>query len=323
MVRRGHRWPKGDLDRGYLEIVSDTGTTATWGDAMVQWDAGSVRALVPPGGPAVKADFAGDVGAVGVGPPGIVARVHSGIDFDAFVTSFIGPDWVGQIAEFELEDGVLHVATEDGRAVDIVMADEGLGPGDVADRGYGWFSEDGVTWVPIPDFPTNVTAIVGVADGFLARSDVMWHSPDGMTWRQIDGLPIEESALLPWEGGALEVGHTGEPLLWTSSGRRSLEVPSTALPFGGRWAPTMSTGLLGLVAVGVSDVSYVSADGAWSRGPMPEEMYLGGGGRRATTRRGRRRGRARDPVVGGAGPLVVAGDPRIGRVLPGASAPVR
>jgi hypothetical protein len=41
----------------------------------------------------------------------------------------------------------------------------------------------------------------------------------------------------------------------------------------------MATGPLGLVAIGVSDVSYVSADGEWGRGPIPEDMYASGGAR--------------------------------------------
>ncbi len=281
--RDGSTWTpvaQGDPDRRYLEVISDRGTMATWEDTVTDWDAGSVRSLVPPEGPSTTSDFAGDIGAVGLGPAGIVARVHSGIDFDAFVTGFIGPDWVGHMTRFEFVDGVLHIATDDGRSVDIDMAAEGLGPGDVADRGYGWFSEDGSDWSLIPDFPSNVMGIVGVADGFIAVSDVLWHSPDGTTWRTIDGPSMGDGELVPWQDGAVGIGQSGELVLWTASGARTL-APSTLLPFGGRGAPAMDAGPLGLVAVGESDVSVVFPDGEWVRAPMPDAMYASSGsGRR-------------------------------------------
>jgi hypothetical protein len=251
---------------------------------VVHWDAGSIRAYVPPGPSATTSDFTGDVGAVGIGPAGIVARVHSGIDFDAFVTSFIGPDWVGQLSRFELVDGVLHIATEDGRSADIDMAAEGLGPGDVSDRGHGWFSADGATWLPIPGFPPNVIDIVGVSDGFIARAiESIWHSADGMTWRQLDGFESTETEFLPWRGGAIEIGasgQAGEPVIWTSSGRRAFTMPTEAFPQAPYGQLSVGTGPLGLVAVGTSDVGYVAGDGSWSRGPMTEEMSASGGGRR-------------------------------------------
>lgn len=256
-----------DPDAGYGDVLTGSGTIATWEDGMIGWDTAIVRSLVPPGAPATKSDFQGPIGAVGIGPAGIVARVHSGIDFDAFVTTFLGPDWVGQIKEFDFTDGVLHIATDDGRAEDIVMADHDLGPGDVADRGYGWYSQDGADWKVIAGFPSNVTDIVGVSDGFIARGESMLHSPDGMTWNEIG--PVAEGSIMAWQDGAMVIDPSEGARLWTNDGPRPLSLPSLG--------PGTAAGALGLVAVGSSDVLFTPNGTEWSFRAMPEAMYASGG----------------------------------------------
>ena len=268
-----------DPDAGYGQVLRGSKTIATWGDGIVGWDAAAVRTVQAPGPPLTKSDFDGAVGAVGIGPAGIVAQVHSGIDVDAFVTTFLGSDWVGQIKEFEFADGVLHIATDDGRSADIVMADHGLGPGDVADRGYGWYSADGVDWSVIPDFPSSVTDIVGVADGMIARGESMWHSPDGLTWNEIG--PDTEGDMLGWHEGALLADSSGRMNLWTAAGARPLPMTAVLRSASGRSHAAVDTGSLGLVSIGTSDVLYTPDGSDWRVEAMPEAMYASGGGGQA------------------------------------------
>ena len=131
-----------------------------------------------------------------------------------------------------------------------------------------------------PDFPANVSDIVGVSDGFVARGESMWHSADGMSWQRVGAVP--EGTMLPWRDGAL-IAAPGERMVrWTAEGGDAL--PMTAgLPVAARDLPPVGTGPLGLVAIGSSDVLFTPDGSTWSLRPMPEAMYDSGGSRRSPT----------------------------------------
>ena len=250
-----------------------------------------VQALRGPDGRVSKAEFEGKLGGAGIGPKGIVVRTHSTLDFDPFITSILGPEWVDRLDVFEFRDGILHITTTDGRSADIVWAEHGLKPGDVADRGFGWYSPDGKRWTPIPDFPQNVGDIVGVPDGFIARGVVlrdgsplgtsMWHSTDGLTWRLLGGPA--DGYVIPWGGSALETDLLNRFAVWTGAGKRELPM-AAELP--ANWTDSdkaIGAGSLGIVVVSEDAILFTPNGVDWSIQPMPDEMARDGGGRRATT----------------------------------------
>jgi hypothetical protein len=277
---------------------------ATWEKDAVSW---MVDSGAPPGDTSapsvvsihrrvddqvVKAEFEGKLGGGGIGPVGIVVRTHSTLDFDPFITSILGPEWAERLDVFEFRDGILHITTTDGRSTDIVWAEHDLKPGDVADRGFGWYSPDGKRWTAIPSFPQNVEDIVGVADGFLARGtdlrdgeplgSSIWHSTDGLTWRTVGG-PADGS-VIPWAGGLLETDLINRFAVWTGAGKRELPM-AAELP--AEWSESdkaIGAGSLGIVVVGSRDAILFTRNGVdWSIQPMPDEMARDGGGRRVTT----------------------------------------
>jgi hypothetical protein len=280
-------------------LLSTSSAIATWGHDTVLWTTGvytsDLRILRPPDEPVTKSDFSGGVGSVGIGPSGIVAHVHSALDFDAFVTSKLGPGWVEHMVSFSYQDGILRITTDDDRSLEIVWADAGFAPGDVADRGFGWYSPDGDQWTPIPGFPANVSEIVGASDGFFARGGAtrcdgcrdtsdgfgMWHSPDGLSWRKID--PAAESwaegTVLPWGQGVLVTDGTGRFDVWTADGRSELPMAAELPPgwtasnasFG---SVSFGSGPFGLVSVNVSahEVLFTPNGVDWSVQAMSAEM---------------------------------------------------
>ncbi len=162
------------------------------------------------------------------------------------------------------------------------------------DRGFGWYSPDGDQWTPIPDFPANVSDIVGVPDGFIARGFdgrcdgcadadpyAMWHSPDGLTWRKIG--PATDGSVLPWGQDVLVVDGTGHFDVWTAEG--SYVLPMAAeLPAG--WTGEFGSGPLGLVSVHSADDSVASGNDKvlftpngvdWTIQPMSAEMGAAAG----------------------------------------------
>lgn len=280
-------------------LLSASSAIATWENDTVLWTSGvytsDLRILRPPDKPITKSDFSGGVGAVGIGPAGIVAHVHSALDFDAFVTSQLGPGWVEHMVSFSFQDGILRITTNDDRALEIVWADQGFAPGDVADRGFRWYSPDGEQWTPIPDFPANVSEIVGAADGFFARGGGtrcdgcrdtpdglgMWYSPDGLSWRSID--PAAEvwadGTVLSWGQGVLVTDGTGHFDVWTAEGTSELPMAAELPPgwtasnasFG---SVSFGSGPFGLVSVKVSahEVLFTPNGVDWSVQPMSAEM---------------------------------------------------
>ncbi|HEY8199216.1 MAG TPA: hypothetical protein VIF44_05555, partial [Candidatus Limnocylindrales bacterium] len=62
----------------------------------------------------------GTLGAVAFGPAGVVARTHSTLDFDAFITTKLGSGWADVLDTFDFTDGVLRITTSDGRSTELV-----------------------------------------------------------------------------------------------------------------------------------------------------------------------------------------------------------
>lgn len=302
----GRAWElldENDPDWDSYSLVSASSAIATWEHDTVLWTSGvytsGLSILSPPDEPVTNPDFSGGVGAAGIGPAGIVAHVHSALDFDAFVTSQLGPGWVEHMVTFSFQDGILRITTNDDRALEIVWAEQGFEPGDVADRGFGWYSPNGDQWRAIPDFPANVSEIVGVSDGFFARGGQvrcdgcadptdpfgMWHSPDGLTWRQI-GPVATDGSVLPWREGVLVTDGARRFDVWTAEGSSELPM-AVELPAG--WGASshaiesgslaVGSGSLGLVLVNIDHHEVlVTPNGVdWSIQPMSTEMAAAAG----------------------------------------------
>ena len=225
----------------------------------------------------------GSLGAVGFGPAGVVARTHSTLDFDAFITTILGSGWAAVLDTFDFTDGVLRITTTDGRATEIVWADQGFEPGDVADRGFGWYSSDDRAWVAIPDFPPNVSEIMGVTDGFLVRAGDrqgtgIWQSSDGLTWRRLGGAG--DGALVPWGDDVIETDGVRRFDRFSAAGKVPLPM-AAGLPAS--WTASekaVGAGPLGLVTLGTTDRTILlTPDGVdWSLQAMPDGMVVAGGG---------------------------------------------
>ena len=253
--------------------------TATWQDRLVGWnipEAGplGLRIARPPDEPIAKS-FEGPVSAVGIGPAGLVVRTHSTLDFDVYLRSLLGD---GSAEDITFEDGILRITTDDGRVLEVDWAAQGFEPGDVADRGLGWYSPDGEEWTPIPDFPDNAESIVGVSDGFILRGGgAMRHSPDGLAWREIGDLVWDYDVVGPWAGGALTVERYGERLdLWDSAGVRELPMSAEIPTRSSDDLSDVSVGPLGIVWFEPGEVLF-SPDGiVWSIAALPDELVQGG-----------------------------------------------
>jgi hypothetical protein len=218
------------------------------------------------------------------------------------------------VKDVTFENGVLQIKLTNRPGLKVVWADEGLEPGDYQDRGFGWYSPDGVQWTamapnddPSPDSGSSLPtggfgSVVGVSDGFIATGAYpdgacpdpdgsctgMWYSADGLTWRFLGtATPIrsrERSLCIRKECH----GVAGDLMTWkggvlatNADGR--LEVwtsgGSTELPMASPSGGTVATGPLGLVSIGDGQV-LVSRDGIDSKvNPMPAEIAdaVGGG----------------------------------------------
>ncbi len=237
-----HALQPGDPDPGYAELLKDE--MVVWQDHVVGWSnpggSGNIagqppttardvlRIIRPPAEPTVTTPFKGRIQSIGIGPKGIVAQVHSHLDWDAWVASKLGDDWVSRYKEVSFKDGILEITMKRGRGLKVVWADQGFELGDFQDAGFGWYSPDGEQWTPMPvptwsrdqdsglGFVTGFGDVVGVSDGFIARGvnpedtcpipagcGDMWHSSDGLTWRNL-GAPargsVEGSVVAAMEG---------------------------------------------------------------------------------------------------------------------------
>jgi hypothetical protein len=316
----------GDAAQGYVNLLR--GSLASWQDSAVGWwnpqeeaqcgnctnqppiTARDVLHIVrPPAAPSSTTPFKGRIESMGIGPRGIVAQVHSDLDWDAWVTRKLGlrtnNDWTCCVREVTFENGVLEIKLSNGPGLKVVWADEGLEPGDYQDRGFGWYSPDGVEWTamapsedPGHDFGSSLPTggfgkVAGMSDGFIATGASpdgacpdpdgpctgMWYSSDGLTWRLLGASPFESQGLLPWKGGVLATDGDGHAQLWTAAG--PAELPIAAQVHG-----TVATGPLGLVSI-ADGQALVSRDGVdYKVSSLP--------------------GQVADPADGGRGSTVVA-----------------
>ena len=320
-----HALQPGDPDPGYAQLLR--GSYATWQDNVAGWwnpqDAGDgrgeitgtpqvtardiLRIVRPPAEPTETTPFKGRIGSIGIGPAGIVARVGSHLDWDAWVASRLGDDWVSHYTGVSFKDGILRIGMDNGPGLRVVWADEGFLPGDYQDSqgtGFAWYSPDGAHWTNIlggvspssnsgPGFPTILETVVGVSDGFIAQGDNpedscrlpdgcsdIWYSPDGVTWRNLGGPEAcsSDCQVLPWKGGALVTDGIKRFDVWTSEGHSELpmaaELPAVSEPRD----LTVGTGPLGLVTVLKDDKKIlVTRGGVDSKiQPMPAEMAAAG-----------------------------------------------
>lgn len=311
-----HALQPGDPDPGYAELLEDS--MVVWQDQVVGWrnpeGSGNIagqppitardvlRIVRPPAEPTVTTPFKGRIESIGIGPKGIVAQVHSHLDWDAWVASKLGDDWVSRYEEVSFKNGILEIKMKRGKGLKVVWADQGFELGDFQDAGFGWYSPDGVQWTPMPTpkwspdqdsglgFVTGFGDVVGVSDGFIARGDDpadtcpipagcgnMWHSSDGLTWRNL-GRParasVQGSVMLPWKGGALVTDGIGRFSYWTSSGYSELPMDANLASPAERQDVSVGTGPLGLVSVMEGDKNVlVTRDGVdWDLRSMPGAM---------------------------------------------------
>ena len=108
-----------------------------------------LRIVRPPAAPTATTPFKGRIESIGIGPAGIVAQVHSHLDWDAWVASKLGAnDWVSRYKGVDFKNGILEITMKpgQGRGLKVVWADQGFEPGDYQDAGFGWYSPDGEQW---------------------------------------------------------------------------------------------------------------------------------------------------------------------------------
>jgi hypothetical protein len=312
----GQDWEalSGDLAQAYLNLLR--GSSASWQDTAVGWfnpeetpeDAPEVAGtppitardvvqfIGPAAVPGSTTPFKGRIESIGIGARGIVAQVHSHLDWDAWVTKKLGlrtnNDWTCCVKDVTFEDGILQIKLSNRPGLKVVWADEGLEPGDYQDRGFGWYSPDGEQWTamvpndnPTPEsgssLPTGAWgSVVGVSDGFIATGTYpmdtcpepdgsctgMWYSADGLTWRLLQ--TTTDVRLVPWRGGALAIDGAGNASFWTSGG-------SAELPMAAQLYETVATGPLGIVSIGDGQV-LVSGDGLdYKVGTIPAQIGHG------------------------------------------------
>jgi hypothetical protein len=296
----------GDTASAYVDLA--TGSAATWQNDVVGWlnpedgpdttapipsNAQHIVTIVrPPAAPITTVPFKGQIESMGIGPRGIVAEVHSALDFDHWVTKKLGlrtnNDWTMHVKSVTFQNGVLEIKLNNRPGLKVVWADQGFEPGDFGDSGFAWYSADGEHWTELPPrgtsefgtgsaLPTGAFGqVVGVSDGFIASGTCanfdlscsgMWHSPDGLTWRF---LGAGGGDLRPWSGGALAIDGNAGFEVWTSGGSSKLPVaadlPHTQLP--------VAVGPLGIVSVSMEDEKvFVSRDGVnFGLSPIPAQM---------------------------------------------------
>ena len=142
-----------------------------------------MQVVHPPAAPTSTTPFKGRIESIGIGPKGIVAEVHSDLDWDAWVTKKLGlrtnNDWTRHVKSVTYKNGVLQIKLNNRPGLKVVWADQGFEPGDYQDRGFGWYSPaDGEHWTEMapsdnPDGEVEladrrIREVVGVSDGFIA-----------------------------------------------------------------------------------------------------------------------------------------------------------
>ncbi|HEX5591267.1 MAG TPA: hypothetical protein VFX65_13330 [Candidatus Limnocylindrales bacterium] len=318
----------GEPDPGYADLLK--GRIVTWEDDVIGWwnpedgpdytnkppvTARDILTIVqPPADPFESTPFDGRIESIGIGPLGIVAHVHSRLNYatevnwDSWVTEKLGlrtnNDWTCCVKDVTFQGGVLDITLTNGPGLHVVWADEGFLPGDYQDRGFGWYSPDGVEWTAIPSdipptldrgdlpaFPTGMGEVVGVSDGFIARGvtpeetctlpdgcSEMWHSADGLTWRNLGHPSAEQDffsgRLLPWQGGALLTDGIGRFDFWTSDGYQALPMAAELPAHPQEDEVVLGTGPFGFVSLRLDRMEIlVTRDGVdWELQPTPSAM---------------------------------------------------
>ena len=190
----------GDDAQGYVDLLR--GSFASWQDSAVGWWNPGRRGRTSPAQPPITArdifrssvlplrplrrrpSRAGSSRSAS-GPTGVVAEVHSDLDWDAWVTRSWVPEQTTRgsthLKSVDYRDGILQIKLDNGPGLKVVWADEGLAPGDYQDKGFGvvqprWRAVDGDPPVRPPlsgDDPTfpmgGFGGVVGVSDGFIAQ----------------------------------------------------------------------------------------------------------------------------------------------------------
>jgi hypothetical protein len=308
-----HVLQPGDPDPGYAKLLqgnfvsSQDDIVAWWNPTDLPGDYPGkppvtgrdvLRILEPPAALSETTPFKGRIESIGVGPLGIVAQVASDLDWDAWVATKLGANWVSHQTSVSFENGILDIGMDNGPGLHVVWADQGFELGDYQGAGFEWFSPDGKQWTAVPavDPTTSETGaaflpgsgdIVGVSDGFIARvatwndtcpngCDVMWHSPDGLSWRKLGlGAPSpSDSALLPWMGGALLTDGATRFELWTAQGASQLATAGDVPVPTGHSGGIANVGPFGLVSILPADEQVIfTRDGVdWKVQPIPDAM---------------------------------------------------
>lgn len=314
----------GDPDPGYADLLGTYATFVSWADDVVGWwnpeegpeVAGKppvtardiLRIVRPPAEPTETSPFKGRIESIGVGPAGIVAFVGSHLDWDAWVATKLGADWVSRYKGVDFKDGILEITMKpgQGRGLKVVWADEGFELGDYMGAGFGWYSPDGVRWTGMAPYLTPEVDgwrgtvpgggdVVGVSDGFIVRGvnpedacplaggcSTMWHSADGLTWRNLGHPEADpdaeaskyETRLVPWKGGALVTDGVGRFTFWTSDGPSEMPMAAEVRAEWKQPQAGFGTGPFGLVTVLKDDGEIlVTHDGVdWDIQPMPAQM---------------------------------------------------
>ena len=129
-ARAGTCRKPGEPDPGYVDLLR--GSLASWQDDAVGWwnpeDGPDItgkppmtardilRIVRPPAAPTVTTPFKGRIESIGIGPAGIVAFVHSHLDWDAWVASSLGTNWVSRYKGVDFKDGILEITMEPDKA---------------------------------------------------------------------------------------------------------------------------------------------------------------------------------------------------------------
>jgi hypothetical protein len=221
------------------------------------------------------------------------------------------------VKDVTFQNGVLQIKLKNRPGLKVEWADEGFEPGDYQDRGFGWYSPDGVHWTEMApngdpghdsgsSLPTGgFGSVVGVSDGFIASGAYpdgtcadpngsctgMWYSSDGLTWRLLGtATQIRQSDKELCIRDACSV-LAGELLPWRGGalaigddGRIDFWTSggSAKLPMAAQVQGTVATGPLGLVSIGEEKV-LVSRDGIdYKISSIPAQMAAATNARRST-----------------------------------------
>ena len=245
-----------------------------------------LQVVDPPAAPTSTTPFKGRIESIGIGPRGIVAQVHSDLDWDAWVTKKLGPrtnnEWTCCVKSVTSGMASSQIKLDNRPGLKVVWADQGFEPGDYQDRGFGWYSPDGEHWTvmaPNEDpssrhLPTGgFGSVVGVSDGFIATGAYpdgtctdpngsctgMWYSSDGLTWRLLGTAPRSaqagESCVFETDAALLREnccpGRAACSLIH-DDGRIDFWTSggSAKLPMAAQVPGTVATGPLGIVSIG-------------------------------------------------------------------------